>query len=258
MCFFLCLQVKSSPTSKLPLIMEKVVKAVADQISKLAPHTPESEQAATEAIAKRKVVKKAELKKGGRDKKIVDAVIEMGKALVKNAKSEVAENKSRPSAQATTQVAPTPAPTRALPTEYVYSAPVVTIADRKEAEKVRGAASAEWAERAEREARKLRAQQAFYDDIMASRKREEEKVMKPLFSSPPPPIAWHLDNMIGNGGQGNRDRDSRAVFWSSSHTSSGPSITAICNDGSPSYSEHRRGTCSGKCGVHTWLNRPFS
>ncbi len=29
--------------------------------------------------------------------------------------------------------------------------------------------------------------------------------------------------------------------------------TAICNDGSYSYSQHRQGTCSGHKGVRTWL-----
>jgi hypothetical protein len=32
-----------------------------------------------------------------------------------------------------------------------------------------------------------------------------------------------------------------------------PGASAICNDGSYSFSEHRRGTCSGHGGVRTWL-----
>jgi hypothetical protein len=33
-------------------------------------------------------------------------------------------------------------------------------------------------------------------------------------------------------------------------------ITAICNDGTYSYSQHRRGTCSHHGGVKEWINRP--
>ncbi len=32
-----------------------------------------------------------------------------------------------------------------------------------------------------------------------------------------------------------------------------PGATAVCNDGSSSHSQHRRGTCSGHGGVRTWL-----
>ena len=33
-------------------------------------------------------------------------------------------------------------------------------------------------------------------------------------------------------------------------------VTAICNDGSYSYSQHRQGTCSHHGGVKEWVNRP--
>jgi hypothetical protein len=33
-------------------------------------------------------------------------------------------------------------------------------------------------------------------------------------------------------------------------------LTAICNDGSYSYSKTARGTCSGHDGVRTWINHP--
>ena len=33
-------------------------------------------------------------------------------------------------------------------------------------------------------------------------------------------------------------------------------VTAICNDGTYSYSQHRRGTCSHHGGVKQWINRP--
>jgi uncharacterized protein DUF3761 len=35
-------------------------------------------------------------------------------------------------------------------------------------------------------------------------------------------------------------------------------ITAICNDGSYSYSQHRQGTCSHHGGVKEWINKPPS
>lgn len=35
-------------------------------------------------------------------------------------------------------------------------------------------------------------------------------------------------------------------------------VTAICNDGSYSYSQHRSGTCSHHGGVAQWINRPPS
>lgn len=35
-----------------------------------------------------------------------------------------------------------------------------------------------------------------------------------------------------------------------------PPITAICRNGWTSYSQHRRGTCSGHGGVREWVNRP--
>ena len=35
-----------------------------------------------------------------------------------------------------------------------------------------------------------------------------------------------------------------------------PPITAICRNGWVSYSQHRRGTCSGKGGVRDWVNPP--
>ncbi|ANP46256.1 DUF3761 domain-containing protein [Candidatus Viadribacter manganicus] len=35
-----------------------------------------------------------------------------------------------------------------------------------------------------------------------------------------------------------------------------PTVTAICRNGWVSYSQHRRGTCSGHRGVREWVNRP--
>ena len=35
-------------------------------------------------------------------------------------------------------------------------------------------------------------------------------------------------------------------------------VTAICNDGTYSYSKHRSGTCSHHGGVREWINRPPS
>ncbi len=35
-----------------------------------------------------------------------------------------------------------------------------------------------------------------------------------------------------------------------------PGVTAICNDGTYSFSKHRRGTCSWHGGVKTWVNKP--
>jgi hypothetical protein len=35
-------------------------------------------------------------------------------------------------------------------------------------------------------------------------------------------------------------------------------VTAVCNDGTFSYSQHRRGTCSHHGGVARWINRPPS
>jgi hypothetical protein len=35
-------------------------------------------------------------------------------------------------------------------------------------------------------------------------------------------------------------------------------VTAICWDGTQSFSQHRRGTCSWHGGVKIWVNRPYS
>lgn len=35
-----------------------------------------------------------------------------------------------------------------------------------------------------------------------------------------------------------------------------PGVTALCNDGTYSYSQSSRGTCSGHGGVLVWINKP--
>jgi len=52
------------------------------------------------------------------------------------------------------------------------------------------------------------------------------------------------------------NKDGRTVH-SPAHTRSGKApkdATAKCRDGSYSFSQHRRGTCSGHGGVAAWLN----
>ncbi|MFJ7212584.1 DUF3761 domain-containing protein [Amycolatopsis sp. NPDC098790] len=47
-----------------------------------------------------------------------------------------------------------------------------------------------------------------------------------------------------------RNSDGNCVHRPSDNPSG---ATAICKDGSYSYSQHRSGTCSGHGGVRTWL-----
>jgi hypothetical protein len=50
-----------------------------------------------------------------------------------------------------------------------------------------------------------------------------------------------------------RNSDGRCVHRPVSAPAAPPGATAKCNDGTYSYSQHRRGTCSGHGGVAVWL-----
>jgi hypothetical protein len=50
-----------------------------------------------------------------------------------------------------------------------------------------------------------------------------------------------------------RNSDGRCVHRPVTAPAAPPGATAKCNDGTYSYSQHRRGTCSGHGGVAVWL-----
>lgn len=86
--------------------------------------------------------------------------------------------------------------------------------------------------------------------------QESEPVTVYVKKIPDPTIGSGSDSESGNGGTGHSRSSGNGS--SPSHTGGGDTsvpagATAICRDGTVSYSQHRRGTCSHHGGVAQWL-----
>ena len=78
--------------------------------------------------------------------------------------------------------------------------------------------------------------------------------MQPVFAKQITKIDAQSESLIEQGEYTNSDGN---VIHSPAHTKSGKApegATAKCRDGSYSFSQHRRGTCSRHGGVAEWLN----
>ena len=78
--------------------------------------------------------------------------------------------------------------------------------------------------------------------------------MQPVFAKQITKTDAQSENLIEHGEYTNSDGN---VIHSPAHTKNGKApegATARCRDGSYSFSQHRRGTCSRHGGVAEWLN----
>ncbi len=68
-----------------------------------------------------------------------------------------------------------------------------------------------------------------------------------------PTSAAKAPNPVDCGSDYYRNTDGNCVHRPATGPGAADGATAICKDGSSSYSQNRRGTCSGHGGVRTWL-----